>query len=450
MSAAPPDDPFEGGIAPWAERVRRGDTTFRESVDACLDRIDAASSLDAFELVAADAARAAADARDALLATGTDLGPLMGVPFGVKDIMAVDGLPTTNGSNADTGALSGTEGTLIGRLRHAGAIVIGKTRTVEFALGATGVNTSRGTPWNPLDRSVHRIPGGSSSGSAVAVAAGLVGFALGTDTGGSIRIPACLCGLVGHKTTVGLWPTDGIFPLSPTLDSAGPLCRTVHDAALLHAAVTGEPAPAARSGVAGLRFGVPRTLFLDDLDDAVAADFEAARRRLTEAGASCVEIDVPEAHERSTLFPAIVPAELLATLGVERFEAIRAGVDPVTADRAAKGLGVTAVEHAAAQARRRELVRLDRARFEGLDAWLTPTCPFPAMPLASLDDPGTHERSLLASRNTQPGNLFGQCGVSLPIGAGTLPSGLQILRPGGDDARLLAISAAVERALHGD
>ena len=441
------DDPFAHGIAPWAAAVRRGETSFRRTLDVCLARIEAAASLNAFECVDAARDRAAADACDALLVNGTDLGPLMGVPFGVKDIMAVTGLPTTNGSNADTEALAGEEGTLVRTLRRAGGIVIGKTRTVEFALGSTGVNKARGTPWNPLDRDVHRIPGGSSSGSAVAVSAGLVGFALGTDTGGSVRIPACFTGIVGHKTSIGLWPTDGIFPLSPTLDSPGPLCRSVGDAALLHSVVTGEKVPAAPSGLAGLRFGVPRSLFLDDLDREVSADFETACSRLIEAGAERVDIDMPEAHERAVLFPAIVAPELLATLGVERFRAIRCGMDPVTAKRAAAGLEIDAVEHARAQARRRELVRLSEKRFEGLDLWLTPTCPFLPMSVASLADGEVHARSLLASRNTQPGNLFSQCGVSLPIGVGPLPSGLQLLAPRGKDARLLSLAEAVARAL---
>ena len=442
-----PDDPFAEGIGPWAASVRRGETGFRRTVDTCLERIEASASLNAFECLDTERARAAADAFDTLLAAGTDLGPLMGVPFGVKDIMAVDGLPLTNGSNADTTGLVGGEGALVRTLKRAGAIVIGKTCTVEFALGATGVNEARGTPWNPLDRDVQRLPGGSSSGSAVAVSAGLVGFALGTDTGGSVRIPACFTGIVGHKSSVGRWPTDGIFPLSPTLDSPGSLCRGVADAVLLHEAVSGEPAAAARSSVAGLRFGVPRSLFLDELDREVSADFEMACSRLIEAGAVRVDIDVPEAHERSALFPAIVAPELLATLGVERFRAIRGGMDSVTASRAAVGLTVDAVEHARAQARRRELVRLSEARFEGLDLWLTPTCPFLPMSVASLSDRDVHARSLLASRNTQPANLFSQCGMSLPIGVGPLPSGLQLLAPWGEDARLLSLAGAIARTL---
>ena len=207
------DDLFADGIEPWAMRVREGSLSFVQTVQSCLQRVIDNQSLDAFECLDAERALGTAAALDALLAQGIDLGPMMGLPMGVKDIMAVEGLPTTNGSNADTADLTGREGTLVRRLRMAGLVTLGKTRTVEFALGATGVNESRGTPWNPVDRTVHRIPGGSSSGSAVATASGMVGMALGSDTGGSIRIPACFTGIVGYKSSVGIWPLDGIFSL---------------------------------------------------------------------------------------------------------------------------------------------------------------------------------------------------------------------------------------------
>ena len=190
-----PADPFASGIAAFAEDLRAGRTSSVAATEACLERIAALNpKLDAFQLVDGTRARAAAAAIDALLAAGTDLGPLMGVPIGVKDIIAVEGLPTTNGSLYQTAHLNGPEGTIVQRLKEAGCVILGKTKTVEFALGATGVNEARGTPWNPWDSSIQRIPGGSSSGSAVATAAGLCAFALGTDTGGSVRIPACFTG----------------------------------------------------------------------------------------------------------------------------------------------------------------------------------------------------------------------------------------------------------------
>lgn len=439
-------DLFANGIVPWAEQVRSGELSFTQTVEHCLQRVHDNPTLDAFECLDAERARATAAALDALLSSGTDLGPLMGLPMGVKDIMAVDGLPTTNGSNADTAELTGPEGGLIKRLRRAGMIPLGKTRTVEFALGATGANSSRGTPWNPVDRDVHRIPGGSSSGSAVATASGMVGLGLGSDTGGSIRIPASFTGIVGYKSSVGIWPLDGIFPLSPTLDSAGPLCRTVNDAALLHTLLTGESVTA-RPDVSGLRIGIVDELFQDDLDPQVAEDFERACQLLEQHGATRVHLSFPEVHERVPLFTSIVPAELINTLTPERWLAIRHGVDAVTASRAEVGLTTQAHEYVGAQQRRRQLVAKARSTFEQVDLWLSPTVPFVPMPLSELSSPAGHERAMLASRNTQPGNLLDMCGLSLPMHGDTLPTGLQLTMPLNHDARLLAVGMAVEQLL---
>lgn len=444
-----PPDPYESGIAPFAMDFRGGRITALEATEACLARIAALNpKLDAFELVDAERALEAARGIDALRAAGTDLGPLMGVTLAVKDIIAVDGLPTTNGSRYPTEHLTGPEGPLIHRLKQAGCIILGKTKTVEFALGATGVNEARGTPWNPWDSAVHRFPGGSSSGSAVAVAAGLCGFALGTDTGGSIRIPASFTGLFGHKTTVGRWPTEGVFPLSPTLDSIGPLCRSAGDAALIHAVVLDEPVPMPMR-LEGLRLGRPKELFWDDLDETTRSTVESALLALSAAGIEIVEIDLPEAAERARLFPSIVPAELIARLTPEGFEQARPNMDPTTAQRAAHGLKVPAVEYVAAQFRRLELEAAAAERFDGLDAWVAPSTPFTAMAMENLQYPDEAKRALLSSRNTQPANIFGICAASMPIqqfGA-PLPVGLQVMAPRGQDARLLSLALAFEPVL---
>jgi len=444
-----PADPYAQGIAAFAQDLRDGAITALAATEACLARIEALNpKLDAFQVVDAERARETAAAIDALLANGTDLGPLMGVAIGVKDIMAVDGLPTTNGSLYDTADITGPEGPIVQQFKQAGCIILGKTKTVEFALGATGVNEARGTPWNPWDNAVHRIPGGSSSGSAVATAAGLCGFALGTDTGGSVRIPAAFCGLFGHKTTVGLWSTEGVFPLSPTLDSIGPLCRNAGDAALIHSVITGQQVPMP-TRVEDLRVGRPGAPFLDDMDETVRATFEAACVALSAAGVEIVDIDVPEAAERRTIFPAIVPPELIARLTPEGFEAHKDGMDPVTAKRAEHGLAVSAVEHLQAQFRRRELEQIAAAKFDGLDGWISPTCPFVPMPVENLARPEEAQRALLASRNTQAANIFGICASSLPIqqfGA-ALPVGLMLMCPRHDDAALLSRSMAFEQIL---
>ena len=442
------DDLFTNGIVNWGNRVRTGELSFSDTINHCLKLTESNKQLDAFEVVDRDRAKATAAAMDQLLSSGTDLGPLMGLPIGVKDIMAAEGLPTTNGSKADTAHLTGSEGSVVRTLKAAGGIVLGKTKTVEYAFGATGVNEARGTPWNPVDRAVHRMPGGSSSGSAVAVAAGMVGLGLGTDTGGSVRIPACMTGIVGHKTTVGRWPTDGIFPLSPTLDSVGPLVRTLDDAALMHTLMTGESVVAKQS-VAGLRFGVPSTLFLDDLDQSVADDFERCCAQLVAAGAIQYDMDFPEAVERAYLLPDIVGAEIISTLTPELFVEIRDEMDTVSADRSSHGLQVSAVEYLAAQKRRRHLMQKANTTFNELDCWLSPTCPFEPIAIADIESGKLHERALLASRNTQPGNLFGFCATSLPMQRKGLPTGLQIMMPGNADKLLLETSMAVQTVIDG-
>jgi aspartyl-tRNA(Asn)/glutamyl-tRNA(Gln) amidotransferase subunit A len=237
-----PSDPFEpGGINTFGRRLRAGEITAEAATAACLGRIEALDGrLGAWQHVAPEEALAAARAIDRLLAAGTDLGPLMGVPVAVKDIFAVEGMPTTAGSRVDVSDLIGPEGSFVRSLRRAGCVILGKTKTVEFALGATGISQTRGTPWNPWDPQVHRIPGGSSSGSAVATAAGMCGFGIGSDTGGSVRLPATFCGIFGLKTTLGLWPVDGVFPLAPDLDTIGPLTRTAEDAAIVWATLCGQ------------------------------------------------------------------------------------------------------------------------------------------------------------------------------------------------------------------
>jgi len=440
-------DLFALGIAHWAAQVRQGELTFRSSMEICLSNIDKEKSLNAFECVDALSALAAASKMDARLSTGEDRGPFMGLPIGVKDIMAVDGFPTTCGSNADLDDLALKEGTVVSTLKEAGAIVVGKTKTVEFALGATGVNESRGTPWNPVDRVNHRMPGGSSSGSAVATSAGLLGLALGSDTGGSIRNPACMTGIVGYKSSVGIWPLDGIFELSPTLDSVGPLCRTVNDASLMHRLFSGETV-AQLPGVAGLRLGIVKDLFHDNLDPEIAADFERVCALLEEHGAVRVPVSFPELHERNALFSSIVPAELIRYLSEERFLRVRDGVDTVTESRASVGLKTSAHTYLNAQKRRRELVDKARSTFDDVDVWISPTSPVYPQIVTDFSDPDVHDKGLLASQNTQSANLLEMCALSIPMHQSGLPSGFQIMMPLREDKKLLSIAEAIETLLN--
>ena len=447
MTSCPQDPLARGGVAGFAADLRAGRTTSAAATRAFLDRIEALDPrLGSFQHVAGEQAMAAAAAMDALLAAGTDLGPLMGVPVGIKDIYAVEGMPLTNGSLYDASHITGPEGRFVKGLKRAGCVLLGKTKTVEFALGATGVNDARGTPWNPWDLEVHRTPGGSSSGSGVAVAAGLCGFAMGSDTGGSVRIPACLNGIFGHKTTIGLLPTDGVFPLSPTLDTVGPLTRTAADAALVHAAATGEAAPRP-AAPRGLRLGRPTGFFFEGCEPEVVSRVEAALAALARAGVEIVDVDIPDPNEREWLFPAICPPELLAALGENAFRQARPNMDPATGARAEKGFEVSGREHAAAIARHHALAAEAEAAMAGVDAWVGPTSPFLPMPVGDFSDPDALARSFLTSRNTQPSNLFRQCAVTTPVhgfGGGGLPVGLQIMCRNGDDARALSIAMAVE------
>lgn len=444
-------NPFAQGLRAFAAAVRRGELSFAATTQYCIDRIERLNpKLNCFQHVDPERAVATATALDQLLSNGTDLGPLMGVPIGVKDIITVDGMPVTNGSLHPTADLNGSEGRVIKKFRSLGCVVLGKTKTVEFALGATGVNEARGTPWNPWDLTTHRIPGGSSSGSGVATAAGLCAFALGSDTGGSIRIPACYNGLFGHKTSMGLWPTDGVFPLSPTLDSIGPLCNSAADAALVHECFTGAP-PVGITPLNGLRFAKPSPVFFEELDTEVQQCFNAAIQQLQSHGVEFIEIELPQSQERNEVFPKIVGAELISTLTSSGYEQAAPKMDTVTSARAAVGLKLSAEEYLAAVKRHRQLIQIAHDTFTGTDAWVSPTVPMLAMSVEDLNIPELAQRALLSSRNTQLGNLYGLCAATLPMHQlvpGTpMPTGFQLMLPAGADTRLLATAKSIENAL---
>ena len=230
-----PKDPLSGlTIKELGQKFRNRLLSCKEVTSAYYERIRILNPhLHAYIFVDEEKGLDWADGIDKLFACGVDFGPLMGIPIAVKDICSVNEMPTTNGSQVKSDDITGPEGNLVRRLKSLGCIILGKTHTVEFALGATGLNKYKGTPKNPWDENIHRMPGGSSSGSAVAVASGLAAFAIGTDTGGSVRIPASLNGIVGLKTTKNRWPTAAIFPLSQTLDTPGQIARNVKDTKLI-------------------------------------------------------------------------------------------------------------------------------------------------------------------------------------------------------------------------
>jgi len=395
-----------------------------------------------------DPERALEQARgvDALAASGNVLGPLHGKVVAVKDLVTIDGMPTYAGSEIPIDDLVPPEGPFVRALRAAGCVIVGKTRSTEFALGT--FNLDRRTPWNPCDLEVHRMPGGSSNGSAVAVGAGLCDFAIGSDTGGSVRMPAAMCGIAGYRPSPGVWSTSGVFPLSPLLDTLGPLTATAADAANVFEALSGNRLAPVR--IERLRFGKPAKVFYDDLDPDVAACMEEALSRLEQAGVRIDPVDVPELDMVDAVFAKMITADLVATLGRERVLTHLARLDSVVRDRIRGGLEIAASDYITMVRRCATLAAAAAERMRGFDAWITPTSPCIPIPISEC---GTVEAAAAwnrrSLRNTRPGNVFALCGVSIPIGGlgSALGVGLQLLGACGDDAKLLAIAVAVEHAL---
>lgn len=445
-----PDPLADVGLAEFAEKLRRGALTSERATRAYLSRISALDGrLGAYQHVAADQALATARAMDALLAAGTDLGPLMGVPVAVKDLIAVDGMPTTAGSMVNLDDLIGGEGPVVKALRRAGCVILGKTKTVEFALGITGASAPRGTPWNPWDGETARLPGGSSSGSGVAAAAGLCAFAIGSDTGGSVRVPAALNGVFGLKTSFGTLSNKGAFALARHLDTIGLLTRSAADAAIVFAEITGRKrvSPARLDRI---RLGKPENYFFESLKPEIEERVEAAIRELQGSGARVDGVKIPEAPERERYFPVVLPVCLIAELGRERTERNMAQMDPVIARRIASGLHVGAADYLALEWRRERSRKTALARFAGFDGWISPTTADLPAPIADLaDEQKAFDLALGMTRNTQPGNYLDLTAASipLPMKGYTLPAGLQVMCPSGMEERLLAIALAIENLL---
>jgi aspartyl-tRNA(Asn)/glutamyl-tRNA(Gln) amidotransferase subunit A len=469
-----------GGAAGIAADVRSKRVSAREVVDEALARIEAADGgIHAFVTVLPDRARAAARAVDETVAAGGDPGPLAGVPVALKDNLCTRGVETTCSSRILAGWRPPYDATVVRRLTDAGAVVIGKTNMDEFAMGSSTENSSSGPTRNPYDRT--RVPGGSSGGSAAAVAAGFVPLALGSDTGGSIRQPAALCGVVGMKPTYGIVSRAGLVAFASSLDQIGPLARSVEDAAALLEVIAGhdpadstslpEPAPSLRpvsgDGVAGLRIGLCR-----ELVDAAAADVAARVREAAEAlaaaGASVEEVSIPECRYALSAYYLIAPAE--ASSNLARYDGVRYGLrvdaDDVTAMNTATRtagfgpevkrrimLGTYALSagyydayYGQAQRVRTLVVGAFARAYARCDALLGATAPSTAFGIGEkTGDPLTMYRSDVC---TIPSNLTGDPAMSVPFGTGDdgLPVGVQVLAPALGEAVLFRVAAAVEAA----
>ena len=443
--------------------LRAGDVTPTNLTAHFIERIETLNGpLNAFNLVTADRAMAEAVAAEALLSTGRDLGPLHGIPYAVKDLFDVVGLPTTAGSRTVDTAPKTVESEVTRRLAAAGMVVLGKTITVEFAKGIVGINNIQGTPHNPWHEQPC-VPGGSSAGTAVAVASGMAPMGLGTDTGGSVRAPAGLCGTVGLKTTVGRVSRFGVFPLSWTLDSVGPLTRSVEDAALVHQILQGEDTrddstlgirsddvlSPLKAGIKGLRVGIPEDAFCDGLNAEVAKAIAAAAEIFRDLGATVEVFSYPEAKQATALPPAINGAEA-AVIHEERIDSKIDLMDPMVGPRMLDDRKHLAIDYLKTK---QEMNRLRASQVETLrdiDVVLSATTPIPAAPVdllnGSLDIYLEYAAQYMAHTNI--GNRLGLCGLSLPCGFTTegLPIGLLINGKPFTEAMILRVGYAYEQA----
>ena len=434
--------------------LAEGRTTSRALVEQCLTRAanPAGEGERVFRKLYAGQARAMADAADAQRLAGRAPGPLAGIPISIKDLFDVAGEPTPAGSRVLADAPPATaHAPVIARVLAAGLIPIGRTNMTEFAFSGLGINPHFGTPRAPWDRESSRIPGGSSSGAAVSVADGMAFGALGTDTGGSCRLPAAMCGIVGFKPTARRVPTAGVLPLAPSLDSVGPLANSVACCAALNAVLAGEDLPILRpAALAGLRLAVPQNYVLDGMDKVVAAAFEQALERLSAAGARIVTTsfqaldDIAAVTARGGLAAAEAYAwhrRLLADKG--------AGYDPRVRRRIEGGAQQSAADYIELLAARRAIIGRITAETAPYDALVLPTCPLVPPRIADLDDEGEYNRvNLLQLRNTAVANFLDRCAISLPCHRpGAPPVGLMLMGETGQDGRLLTVAAGVEGVL---
>lgn len=440
------------GALELAAGVTAGEWTSRALVAASLQRIrERDGQLGAMTVVFAQPALTTAALLDDELARGRRRSVLHGVPVVLKDLVDVAGCPTAAGSRLMTTAPAAASAVIVQRLQDAGLVILGKTAMTELAFGGWGTSAIAPTPRNPWDPQVHRAPGGSSSGAAVAVAAGLAPLAVGTDTGGSVRIPASLCGLVGLKTTVGAVPREGMVLLSPTLDSPGPLARTAADAAALFAILSGKATgsgpvgapsrPDPLSELAGCRLGIPEDADLGVMDANVDSAFRQACQSLADAGAVLRPASLGMPLEAYMPPMSVILGYEAWALHGERVVAGAARMDPHVRDRFLAGRQVTQAQYAAALETRRQRMAAVAMVLQYFDAIITPTTPYPAPPLTEVD-----EGALPLSRYTRAVNYLGLCAVAVPMGYSRegLPLSLQFIGEAGSEHRLLSRAAAWE------
>jgi aspartyl-tRNA(Asn)/glutamyl-tRNA(Gln) amidotransferase subunit A len=434
-------------------------TSVTSAIEKTLDGLEAANKkLHALTQITRDTALAEARLADARTAAGADHGLLHGLPVAIKDIADVEGLVSGCGSLTRKQAEPAhRDAHVVTKLRAAGAVVTGKTHTVEYAFGGYGTNVTVGTPWNPWDLKTHRIPGGSSSGTGSIVGSGLLPGGLGTDTGGSVRIPAALCGCVGLKTSIGMIGRSGIAPLSQTLDTAGPLACDVTTAARMFAAMIGhdpddpstedfrpiDPLRDLERGVAGLRIGRISDADLTLATDEVKADLANSAAMLEKLGARIEPFKMPQSFESCTRATGVI----IASEGYANWRALiddpKSGMADPIRSRFLGGKTITAPDYLDVMRAREKSIDTFLAAMDRLDALILPTIPFPAMPVAEVD-----ENQSPMAHFTRWGNLLALCGLAVPtaLSKDKLPMSLQIIVRRFDDALALRIGRAFEKA----
>lgn len=419
-------------------------------VKASLEEAEKTASV--FTRLYPEAARAAGEHADAMRAASVEISALAGLPVSIKDLIDVAGETTLAGSTVlRENAPAKSDAPVLKRLRSAGAAVIGKTNMTEFAYSGVGLNPHYGTPANPADTTIARIPGGSSSGAAVSVAAGLCVAAIGSDTGGSIRIPAALCGIVGFKPTARRVPTAGTVPLSSTLDTICAMTRSVDDCILIDSIIADSALSIPELPLAGLRLAVPRTVMLDALEPHVAASFSAALARLSAAGAKIMDAPFAMLAEAAELNKFSGPESF--AWHRELLAAREAEYDFRVAKRIRMGAAMSAADYIDLHRSRRDWIARMEEALAPFDSLIMPTVPMVAPPIGPLEqsEEAFFKANGLLLRNPSSINLLDGCAVSLPCHApGTLPVGLMIAGPAMADRRILAVARAIERTLQGE
>lgn len=451
-------DLLKYSLADLARQLKTCDTSAEDLVQEAIANHQANSeSLGAFIAWDPDSALKQAKAADAAIAAGVDSGPLQGLPISIKDLLGIEGYPLFAGTPRELPRSWRHEGPVVQQLRRQLSVITGKTHTVEFAFGGLGVNPHWKTPRNPWDSTQYRVPGGSSSGAGVSLCVGSSVLAIGTDTAGSVRIPASMTGNVGLKTSIGRWSTSGIVPLSPSLDTVGLLCRTVDDAIYAFNALDtqlGEDYAGAESyyrELEGLRIGLSDGLLWSDCSPGVVECVSSALDDLAHAGARLISLNLPEPEQVYPIFKkgGLAAPELQMFLKNNLPEWLDL-LDETIALRMEDAATLTACEYLERVTVFHKLSAQIQERLRSVDVLVCPTVPITAPTMAEIEDLNRYrECNLLSLRNTGIVNYLKLCALTLPVGldAEGMPVGMQLIAPFGQDAKLLAIARCIEQCL---